>query len=435
MSLPDPLARQRAFPDAKEIFTFTPISFETALAEGLIVLDTNVLLVPYGTGKASIEQIRTTYRRLADEGRLRVPGQVAREFAANRAEKLKTLYHQLSLKRNLSISRSEYPLLEGIEQYEAVRKAEDKLATALDEYRSLQRALLDVVSNWNWDDPVSAIYRDVFEDGVVFDPPIDQQEVLKDLKYRFENQLPPGYKDANNEHSGIGDFLIWRTLLLIGEVDSKHVIFVSGDEKSDWWYRSDNRALYPRFELVDEFRRKTNGKSLFIISFAELLQHLGAPATVVEEVREEESAVSASTATQEEGVLKRWMVGISAVRQWFQQKYPSGKLLSTNGRNFDFRIRLSARRAFDVDIRHFPKRSDIVNLESIAVEVAESHADGEIPVIVVVLLYEEMPHEQVLNRFATETEGTIVNSVIVGTLNAEDCFVEIDRFDRLYRGI
>src|SRR5882672_9907938 len=103
---PDPLVRQRLFPEPVEIFAFSPVRLQDALPDGVVVVDTNVLLVPYTTGRASLEQIRHTFDRLTKDGRLRIPGQVAREFADNRAEKLKTLFQQLSRKREVSLSRS-----------------------------------------------------------------------------------------------------------------------------------------------------------------------------------------------------------------------------------------------------------------------------------------------------------------------------------------
>jgi hypothetical protein len=85
--------------------------------------------------------------------------------------------------------------------------------------------------------------------------------------------------------------------LKIGADHSKHLIFASGDEKTDWRYQSENRALYPRFELVDEYRRVSGVKSFLIITFAELLEQFGASATVIEEIRAEE--VSAAKASAE----------------------------------------------------------------------------------------------------------------------------------------
>ena len=58
-------------------------------------------------------------------------------------------------------------------------------------------------------------------------------------------------------------------------------MFVSGDNKADWWHKSDKKGIYPRFELVDEFREKTGGKSFHILSLSQLLSSLDAPEEII----------------------------------------------------------------------------------------------------------------------------------------------------------
>lgn len=121
--LPDPLVRLKTFPDAGQVFSFAPVSVETALHDGVVVADTNVLIVPYTTGPASLKQIRRTYETLIKENRLRIPGQVAREFAELRAEKLKQLFHQLSRKRDVCLNEGSYPLFEVLANTQSFRSA------------------------------------------------------------------------------------------------------------------------------------------------------------------------------------------------------------------------------------------------------------------------------------------------------------------------
>jgi hypothetical protein len=49
-----------------------------------------------------------------------LPGQVAREFARNRANKLAELFQQLSSKRNSpqNLQKGKYPLLESLPEYQ-----------------------------------------------------------------------------------------------------------------------------------------------------------------------------------------------------------------------------------------------------------------------------------------------------------------------------
>jgi hypothetical protein len=66
--LPDPLVRQRMFPEPGQIFDFAPVGLEAAIKDALIAVDTNVLLIPYTAGQASLREIRRTYDQLTREG-------------------------------------------------------------------------------------------------------------------------------------------------------------------------------------------------------------------------------------------------------------------------------------------------------------------------------------------------------------------------------
>jgi hypothetical protein len=86
----------RLYPDASVVFAWHPSPLENVKAECLVVIDTNVLAIPYTVGSRSLGEIGRTYRTLAAEHRLVVSGQVAREFAKVRATKLGELQKQLS---------------------------------------------------------------------------------------------------------------------------------------------------------------------------------------------------------------------------------------------------------------------------------------------------------------------------------------------------
>lgn len=168
---------------------------------------------------------------------------------------------------------------------------------------------------------MSQIYRDLFKSQFVVDPTFDREELLANLKHRQEHKIPPGYKDASNEHSGIGDLLIWKTLLEIGKTEERHLVFVSGDEKSDWRYQSESQALYPRCELLGEYRRASKGKSLLIITFAQLLEQFGAPAPVVARVKQEEAAVSLLSGPSAAEVKHEAARAEQAVFRWLTREY------------------------------------------------------------------------------------------------------------------
>jgi len=289
------------YPEADSIFKISLKNLKDIKDDCYIVLDTNVLLVPYTTSKESLAQIQKTYETLISESRLIVPVQVAREFAKNRANKLIDLYQDLCRKRdeNIQLKKGRYPLLEFLDEYQEVIRLEDEIEKQLREYRKAIVKVLEHIKGWTWDDPVSLLYAELFNESVVLSPHIDKKEITEDLNRRQQHNIPPGYEDSSKPDRGVGDLLIWHTILEVGKTHKKSVIFVSGEKKSDWWHKKANDALYPRYELVDEFRRGSEGQSFHIIELSHLLELYGASETVVEEVRQEEKQVSREEVEQQ----------------------------------------------------------------------------------------------------------------------------------------
>jgi rRNA-processing protein FCF1 len=295
----DLFCRQRIYPDAAGIISWSPQSLENVKDTAVVVVDTNALLVPFGTGKASLDEIGKTYRCLIDQKRLALPGQVVREFAKTRVAKLQELHQQLTRKK-VTISRDAYPLLEGLTSYSEMKALEDRLEELVRSHRSAVDSVLTEIRKWRWNDPVSVLYAGLFDAQVIQDPQFDEVELTEDWARRKKNSIPPGYKDAGKEDGGIGDLVIWRTILEIGKSRRAPLLFVSGDQKPDWWHQSEGQPLYPRFELVDEYRRHSGGATLHLLKFADFLDLFGASPVVVEEVRKEEEVSQRSVSESEE---------------------------------------------------------------------------------------------------------------------------------------
>jgi hypothetical protein len=149
---------------------------------------------------------------------------------------------------------------------------------------------------------VSLLYKSLFSDQVVQDPEFDHAELRADFSRRVANGIPPGTKDTNKDDEGIGDFIIWRTILAVGKSEKKAILFVSADQKADWWHQSERGPLYPRFELVDEYRRHSDGRSFHMMTFSAFLEVMGASKTQVDEVRKEELELRAKASGSEQPV-------------------------------------------------------------------------------------------------------------------------------------
>lgn len=111
-------------------------------------------------------------------------------------------------------------------------------------------------------------------EGKVGNPPTS--EFIKDLekegKERFDNSIPPGYKDKDKAKQsdnlftfgGIkyqrhyGDLIVWKQLIShIKDKKIKHIIFVTDDSKEDWWQITKGKTTGFRPELIDEIYRET----------------------------------------------------------------------------------------------------------------------------------------------------------------------------------
>lgn len=280
----------KIFPNAKDIFTVSGRPISEIKNDCLFVFDTNSLILPYTTSSESLDEIKKVYTKIIDEKRFFIPGQVAREFARIRPEKIKEVFQQLTKSRNsipvLGIGK--YPLLEGIKDYDELSTKEKEINSLVKDYAKQLGKVIEHVKEWSWNDPVSQLYKSLFNDGVIYDIELDEEKIKKELEYRYENKIPPGYEDRNKDDGGTGDLLIWFTILELAETHKKDIVFISGDEKKDWFYQVDKQSLYPKFELTAEFRGKAPDKTFSIIKLSELLELFGADERVIKELEIEE---------------------------------------------------------------------------------------------------------------------------------------------------
>lgn len=139
------------------------------------------------------------------------------------------------------------------------------------------------------------MYHEVLANRILDDEALDFAKIEKDLTRRNDLNIPPGYKDKNKDNNQAGDLVIWHEILNLAKTKDQHLIFVSVDEKTDWWHQSGKSPLYPRFELVDEFREVTKGKSFHIVSLSKLLEIFDTDPEVVESVKLTEEDVTSTT--------------------------------------------------------------------------------------------------------------------------------------------
>jgi hypothetical protein len=112
--------------------------------------------------------------------------------------------------------------------------------------------------------------------------PDDDQwtSAVQEGKRRAAAKEPPGYLDAGKDESSLpegaaGDYLVWAQA--VGEATRRDadLLFVTGDEKEDWWWRYRSDFLGPRVELVEEFAA-ASGRQLYMMRPVDLLRRASA---------------------------------------------------------------------------------------------------------------------------------------------------------------
>lgn len=307
---PNPFVLEELYPDVTNIFSTELPPIEEVKDNCLVVLDTSTLLFPYKASQDNLGQITETYKRLIETSRLIVPAHVAREFVENRPTHLTDLHKKLCDHHSKYLPKSEnsenYPLLQSLSEFtdlvEIERETEKMVRSLRKKHSNAMKKLLEKVRGWRWNDPVSEIYKSLFAEDVVFEPSIDPAELAKEAERRKRWGIPPGYKDIKtsktDERNLFGDLKIWLTILEVAKRE-KNLIFVSLDEKSDWYHQSAGAKLYPRFELAEEYKRASKGKAFYIFPLSRLLELYGVNRKIVREVEQGEALLT--TPAHEDG--------------------------------------------------------------------------------------------------------------------------------------
>jgi hypothetical protein len=292
---PDPFLLETIYPTATSLFAPTGVVAASSM-NVIVAFDTNVLLLPYSIKQDQLSSLRNLYRKLADDNRLFVPARCVREFIKNRDSNLVDVINAINTKKsqiNLPEARIS-PLMEGIEGYQELLSAHGELKSAKQKYLSSLDSIIKKMRSWRSDDHITSLYNEVFTSDRIIEHSEENSELLSTWRYRLVNKIPPGYKDSSKDDTGIGDFIIWSTILKLGKEKNMDLIFVTDETKADWFVRASAEAIYPRPELVYEYRQISSGRNIRLCSLHELLKELNVSDELVSEVRSAESANNAA---------------------------------------------------------------------------------------------------------------------------------------------
>lgn len=259
----------------------------TAIKSGLVAFDTNVLLTLYRWQGEGREQLFGALEKL--DGRQWIPYQVALEFQRRRldviAEKekyLKTTLRELdNAIKGLRGWVHDFGSKIGLEPERVVAMAKEvsslrgRLAAEVTDAKKAS----DVSLRNRDSDPVLARLEALFDNrvGERMKPKV-LKTARKEAMRRVAAQIPPGYEDAGKADP-TGDYLIFRQLMDEAKEGERPVVFVTDDEKPDWYRRVGDLFLGSRPELRDEMMTEA-GVPFVIMTTKDFLlnaeKHLGA---------------------------------------------------------------------------------------------------------------------------------------------------------------
>jgi hypothetical protein len=103
-------------------------------------------------------------------------------------------------------------------------------------------------------------------------------EIYTEGRKRYDALIPPGYKDdkknKEKENSGFGDLILWKQVMEYCKEKEIPIIFVTHDQKEDWWQIIKGKTVGTRPELLREFFNQTNNNLLMYTmnSFLEIMK-------------------------------------------------------------------------------------------------------------------------------------------------------------------
>lgn len=227
----------------------------------VFVFDTNVFLNLYRYSKKTREILLGAMEQL--KSRIWMPYHVAHEFMENRVEVIfETIdrYTRLHEETNSFVKSCTDMLRIKKDDIELV-ELQEYIETWIDTNKQKNLLVTDVI-----DDPILDKILELFDEkiGEGFTEE-EMKKIIIEGNERYEKKIPPGYKDAGKKNSildnnAYGDLVVWKEILRFSEKEKKNIIYVTHDQKEDWWNIIRGKTVGPRIELRKEFMIITSNK-------------------------------------------------------------------------------------------------------------------------------------------------------------------------------
>jgi len=253
----------------------TEEEFNILWDECIFSFDTNVLLHIYRYSTETRNRLFEILQKIKQ--RLWIPHQVAYESHKNR---INVIYDQAKaykdirniLEKNLAIKTlkdqlfknyKRHPLIDIKKIISIIEIADNTIETYLkDIEKSQPEYLIQDSPDFLQIDEIWNQLIDIIDDRVG-EPYSDDiyKNKCKEAEQRFKNLIPPGYKDNDKEAlDKYGDVILWFQLIDHAICKKSPIVFITDDNKEDWWLKHHGKTIGPRPELTQEMLTKAQVK-------------------------------------------------------------------------------------------------------------------------------------------------------------------------------
>lgn len=264
----------------REFFYNEMLDFKNLNSDTIVIFDTNTLLNIYRYSNDTRNKLITAIKSI--QSNIWMPYQVGLEFNLNRRNVISILNKEKEIRKteiDNAINESVKPLKNTVRavslkstdaiscKNEIIEFLEEKTATLKNE---LQKKIDELYEMLDLSEDLASEIARIYEGRIGVCYTQNQLDTkLLDAGERYDNKIPPGYKDASKvevtNYNGIkfekkyGDLIVWHQILdKASDENIKKVVLVTDDNKEDWWYKSSGETIGPRAELKNELLRIAN---------------------------------------------------------------------------------------------------------------------------------------------------------------------------------
>ncbi len=242
----------------------------------LFVPDTNMLLNIYRYSEATRKELIGILEKISPQ--LWIPYQVGLEYQRLRPgvilqqekayDDIKKILEEIqsSVEKRLNLSQS-HPSINKVDILKQIKDFFISIQRELDKQKSKHPNLLE---NDTLRDKLAELFG-----GKVGDKFSSEKldELYKMGEKRYKKRIPPGYMDEKKEgDEKYGDIVIWFQMIEKAKEFKKPIIFITDDDKEDWWFSAKEKRIGPRPELIEEMLKKT-GETFYMYGVERFMEY------------------------------------------------------------------------------------------------------------------------------------------------------------------